>query len=59
VLLQYLAGVSVTASTVDGPNPLLVVNGRDKIAVPMPVREGGITVVDGNHMVQTGRVARR
>ncbi len=53
--VQYLAGVSVAAGTVDGPNPLLVINSRTSIAVPLPVRMGHVPVVEGNHMVGTGR----
>ncbi len=58
---QYLAGVSVAAGTVDGPNPLLVINSRTSIAVPLPVRVGHVPVVEGNHMVSTNRaqVGRR
>ena len=57
--MQYLAGVSVSAGTIDGPNPLLVVNGRTNISVQLPVRAGGVTVVEGNHMMATNRVSRR
>jgi hypothetical protein len=57
--VQYLAGVSVGAASVDGPNPLLVVNSRTSIAVSLPVRAGHVPVVEMNHMVGTGRVAAR
>lgn len=58
---QFLSGVSVSGSTVDSPNPLLIVNNKTNVVGKLPVRQapGSVTVVEGNHMVATGRAAAR
>lgn len=60
ILRQYLDGVSVSDAALAGANPLLVVNGRLRLAR----EEGGglqqrgpSVVVDANHLVQTNRVS--
>jgi hypothetical protein len=53
ILKQYLDGITVTPEAVDGPNPLLVVNGRVNLN-QRPVRNAGRrdpVVVEGNTVV--------
>jgi len=55
ILKQYLDGISVNQEVMTSQNPLLVVNG--KVNLHAPVR-GDVSnvIIDGNHMVGTGRV---
>merc|ERR1711937_741999 len=55
ILKQYLDGISVNHEVMTSSNPLLVVNG--KVNLHAPVR-GDVSnvIIDGNHMVGTGRV---
>ena len=55
ILKQYIEGISVNEEVLSQPNPLLVVNGRSNMRRP-PVRRGRPSVLDGNLMVNTGRV---
>jgi len=56
ILKQYLDGISVNQQVMTGDNPLLVVNG--KVNLNAPVRgEVSTVVIEGNHMVGTGRVS--
>lgn len=59
LLRQYFDGVSVNdAVMASDNNPLFVVNGKFSVSQPLPVRKSDnrLTVVDGNHMVETSRV---
>eukprot|EP00941_MAST-03F_sp_MAST-3F-sp1_P003751 g3751.t1 len=57
ILKQYLDGISVNESVMDGNNSLLVVNGRVRLNRP-PVKRGGhISAVEANQMVNTNRVS--
>ncbi len=61
ILKQYLDGITVTADAVDGPNPLLVVNGKVNLN-QRPVRMAGRadpTVVEGNAVVHAYATQRR
>ena len=59
ILKQYLDGISVNPEVLKQPNPLLVVNGRVNLNAP-PVRLSGAPArIDGNHMVNTGRVGNQ
>ena len=55
ILKQYIEGISVNEEVLSRPNPLLVVNGRSNMRRP-PVQRGRPSVLDGNLMVNTGRV---
>ncbi|RLN15333.1 hypothetical protein BBJ28_00002989 [Nothophytophthora sp. Chile5] len=59
ILQQYLAGISIGPTVLDGANPLLVVNGRLRLHQPA-TDEGGKPrakpVIDAIHMLQTNRV---
>ncbi|KAJ1447925.1 hypothetical protein M885DRAFT_541035 [Pelagophyceae sp. CCMP2097] len=55
LLKQFFDGVTVNDAVMQGPNPLLVINGNLNIQRPAQVRQD-LTVVDGNHMVATSRV---
>ena len=55
ILKQYIEGISVNEEVLSQPNPLLVVNGRSNMRRP-PVRHARPAVLDGNLMVNTGRV---
>jgi len=56
ILKQYLDGISVTEDVMNSSNPLLVVNGKVNLN-SMPVqRDEAIATIDGNQMVNTGRV---
>ncbi|KAF4320213.1 hypothetical protein BBO99_00009297 [Phytophthora kernoviae] len=54
ILQQYLAGISINPSVLDGANPLLVVNGRLRLHHPEADGEDGKPrlkpVIDANHM---------
>ncbi|GMF20315.1 unnamed protein product [Phytophthora lilii] len=61
ILQQYLAGISVSPTLLDGANPLLVVNGRLRLHQPVMDADGKPRrkpVIDANHMVETNRVSR-
>ncbi|KAL4114472.1 hypothetical protein PRIC2_014409 [Phytophthora ramorum] len=61
ILQQYLAGISVSPTVLDGANPLLVVNGRLRLHQPSLGEDGKPRrkpVIDANHMVETNRVSR-
>ncbi|KAG6604528.1 Coiled-coil domain-containing protein 65 [Phytophthora cinnamomi] len=61
ILQQYLAGISVSPTVLDGANPLLVVNGRLRLHQPTLGEDGKPKrkpVIDANHMVETNRVSR-
>lgn len=61
ILQQYLAGISVSPTVLDGANPLLVVNGRLRLHQPAVDEDGKPRrkpVIDANHMVGTNRVSR-
>lgn len=59
ILKQYLDGISVNEDVMAAPNPLLVVNGRVNLRAA-PVRAAAnLSIVDGNHMLATGRVNTR
>ncbi|ETM44410.1 hypothetical protein F442_10652 [Phytophthora nicotianae P10297] len=61
ILQQYLAGISVSPTVLDGANPLLVVNGRLRLHQPALGEDGkprAKPVIDANHMVDTNRVTR-
>eukprot|EP00644_Phytophthora_capsici_P003395 jgi/Phyca11/116760/e_gw1.31.16.1 len=61
ILQQYLAGISVSPTVLDGANPLLVVNGRLRLHQPTLDENGKPRckpVIDANHMVETNRVSR-
>ncbi|KAK1933929.1 Dynein regulatory complex subunit 2 [Phytophthora citrophthora] len=61
ILQQYLAGISVSPTVLDGANPLLVVNGRLRLHQPTLDEDGKPRrkpVIDANHMVETNRVSR-
>ncbi|KAF4033106.1 Sperm tail [Phytophthora infestans] len=61
ILQQYLAGISVGPTVLDGANPLLVVNGRLRLHHPATDEDGKPRrkpVIDANHMVDTNRVTR-
>ncbi|EEY58677.1 uncharacterized protein PITG_10796 [Phytophthora infestans T30-4] len=61
ILQQYLAGISVSPTVLDGANPLLVVNGRLRLHHPATDEDGKPRrkpVIDANHMVDTNRVTR-
>ncbi|KAL3666303.1 hypothetical protein V7S43_008555 [Phytophthora oleae] len=61
ILQQYLAGISVGPTVLDGANPLLVVNGRLRLHQPTLDEDGKPRrkpVIDANHMVETNRVSR-
>jgi dynein regulatory complex subunit 2 len=55
ILKQYIEGISVNEEVLSRPNPLLVVNGRSNMRRP-PVRHAAPAVLDGNLMVNTGRI---
>ena len=49
-------GISVTDDVMNSANPLLVVNGKVNLN-SMPVgRDEGVTAIDGNQIVNTGRI---
>lgn len=60
VLKQYIDGVTVNEEVMNKEgNPLFVINGRVNLNRPMPVRKDAgeaLSVVDGNHMFNTGKV---
>ncbi|OWZ20472.1 Flagellar associated protein [Phytophthora megakarya] len=61
ILQQYLAGISVSPTVLDGANPLLVINGRLRLHHPSLGEDGKPRrkpVIDANHMVETNRVSR-
>ncbi|KAG3008294.1 Coiled-coil domain-containing protein 65 [Phytophthora cactorum] len=61
ILQQYLAGISVSPTVLDGANPLLVINGRLRLHQPAISEDGRPRpkpVIDANHMVDTNRVTR-
>ena len=62
ILKQYIDGISVNESVMEGVNPLLVLNGRINLnqpkVEPAPGEEEHITVVDANHMLETGRAGK-
>ncbi|KAG7380503.1 Dynein regulatory complex subunit 2 [Phytophthora pseudosyringae] len=61
ILQQYLAGISVSPTVLNGANPLLVVNGRLRLHQPSMGEDGKPhrkPVIDANHMVVTNRVSR-
>ncbi|KAG2770939.1 Coiled-coil domain-containing protein 65 [Phytophthora cactorum] len=61
ILQQYLAGISVSPTVLDGANPLLVINGRLRLhqrAISEDGRPRPKPVIDANHMVDTNRVTR-
>ncbi|KAG6946274.1 hypothetical protein JG688_00016125 [Phytophthora aleatoria] len=61
ILQQYLAGISVSPTVLDGANPLLVINGRLRLhqpAISEDSRPRPKPVIDANHMVDTNRVTR-
>ncbi|KAF1787746.1 hypothetical protein GQ600_24485 [Phytophthora cactorum] len=58
ILQQYLAGISVSPTVLDGANPLLVINGRLRLHQPAISEDGRPRpkpVIDANHMVDTNR----
>ncbi|CEG48042.1 uncharacterized protein PHALS_05519 [Plasmopara halstedii] len=60
ILQQYLAGISIGPTVLDGANPLLVVNGRLRLRQPatnQDCKPGCQPVIDANHMVDTNRVS--
>ena len=59
ILKQYFDGVSVNDAVLKSSNPLFVINGRVNLNQPLPVRrmDHALTIVDGNHMVELGRIA--
>ncbi len=48
ILKQYLDGITVTADAVDGPNPLLVVNGKVNLNQARWSEGGGAIVARNN-----------
>ena len=57
LLQQYLDGISVSAGTLDGPNPLMVINGRVTLNQPPPrsgttAASGPNVILEGNQIVQ-------
>ena len=56
ILKQFLDGISVNEDVMNSNNPLLVINGRVNLNAPLVGRVGGPAVIEGNHMVNTGRV---
>ena len=60
MLKQYIDGVTVNEEVMNKEgNPLFVINGRVDLNRPMPVRKDAgeaLSVVDGNHMFNTGKV---
>jgi len=61
ILKQYIDGISVNEVVMGNLNPLLVVNGRINLNQPKAKIGGNkesITVVEGNHMVETARVCQ-
>ncbi|KAG5192465.1 flagellar associated protein [Tribonema minus] len=56
---QYLAGIGAGPDVVEGPNPLLVVNGRVNIVRRAPPVARPPPAIDAVHMVATGRVSTR
>jgi dynein regulatory complex subunit 2 len=60
IVQQYLEGVSVSASVMNEPNALLVVNGRVNLTRRLPVvRAYPTPAIEAVHMVETGRVNTR
>ena len=57
ILKQYIDGISVNESVMGSLNPLLVLNGRIHLNQPKVEAMGQqhVTVVEANHMVETGR----
>ena len=55
ILKQYLDGISVNEDVMTAPNPLLVVNGRVNLNAPLVGRMAEPAIIEGNHMVNTGR----
>jgi hypothetical protein len=60
-VLQFLSGVSVSGTTVDKANSLLIVNGRTNVVGKLPVQAAPTApaVIEANHMVSTGRAVVR
>eukprot|EP00750_Incisomonas_marina_P031209 INCI7773.1.p1 GENE.INCI7773.1~~INCI7773.1.p1 ORF type:complete len:609 (-),score=160.37 INCI7773.1:103-1929(-) len=56
ILKQYLDGISVTDEVMNSANPLLVVNGKVNLNSAPVQRDEKVTAIDGNQMVNTGRV---
>ena len=56
ILKQFLDGISVNEDVMNSNNPLLVINGRVNLNAPLVGRAQGPAVIEGNHMVNTGRV---
>ena len=56
ILKQFLDGISVNEEVLSAPNPLLVVNGRSNMSQQPVARHLKPSIVDGNQMVNTGRV---
>jgi peptidoglycan hydrolase CwlO-like protein len=59
ILKQYLDGISVNEDVMNSDNPLLVINGRVNLNAPLVGRGSDPAVIEGNHMVNTGRVEGR
>jgi hypothetical protein len=58
ILKQYIDGISVNEDVMNGMNPLMVINGRVNMNKPQSMgAEQQIPVLEGNHLVGTGRVA--
>ena len=55
ILKQYLDGISVNQEVMTSENPLLVVNGKVNLNVPVRGDVSNV-IIDGNHMVGTGRI---
>ncbi len=53
---QYVDGITVTDETLRRTNPLLVVKGKPPLSHKDARGRSRPTVVDGNHMLQTGRL---
>ena len=59
ILKQYLDGISVNEDVMNSDNPLLVINGRVNLNAPLVGRGRDPAVIEGNHMVNPGRVEGR
>jgi len=55
ILKQYLDGISVNQEVMTSENPLLVVNGKVNLHAPVRGNVSNV-IIDGNHMVGTGRI---
>ena len=48
---QYLEGTKLTGNTLEGDNPLYVLNGRANLNAPLPVRKQKPTVQDAGYII--------